>query len=86
MAMRIIFFKLKKPFVWQICLLIGTVRQNFLFFYTVYLIKANTYFRQLVNMGLGFPGGSVVKNPLANAEYLQDEFNPWVEQIPWRRI
>ena len=37
-------------------------------------------------MGLGFPGGSVVKNPLANAEDLQVEFNPWVEQIPWRRI
>ena len=86
MAMRIIFFKLKKPIVWQICLLIGTVRQNFLFFYTVYLIKANPFFRQLVNMGLGFPRGSVVKNLLANAEDLQDEFNPWVEQIPWRRI
>ena len=61
--------------------------QHFLFCYSVYLIKANPLFRQLVNMGLGFPGGSVVQNPPANAEdRLQDEFNPGVEQIPWRRI
>ena len=31
---------------------------------------------------LGFPGGSVLKNPLANA---RDGFNPWVGKIPWRR-
>ena len=72
--------------MWQLCLLIGTVRQHFLFCYTVYLIKTNPFFQQLVNMGLGFPGGSGVKNLPANAEDLQDEFNPWVEQIPWRRI
>ena len=73
--------------MWQLCLLIGTVRQHFLFCYTVYLIKANPFFRQLVNMGLGFPRGSVVKNLPANAEdLLQDEFSPWVKQIPWRRI
>ena len=36
-------------------------------------------------MGLGFPGGSVVQNPPDNAEdLLQEEFSPWVEQIPWR--
>ena len=42
---------------------------------TVYiLLKQILFFRQLVNMGLGFPGGSVVKNPPANAEdLLQDE-------------
>ena len=28
----------------------------------------------------GFPGGSQVKNPPANAG-----FNPWVGKIPWRR-
>ena len=61
--------------------------QHFLFCYSVYLIKANSFFRQLVNTGLGFPGGSVVQNPPAYAEdLLQDEFNPWVEQSPWRRI
>ena len=29
-----------------------------------------------------FPGGSVVKNPSANAG---DGFGPWVRMIPWRR-
>ena len=42
---------------------------------TVYiLLKQILFFRQLVNMGLGFPGGSGVKNLPANAEDLpQDE-------------
>ena len=31
---------------------------------------------------LGFPGGSVVKNPPAKAG---DAFDPWVRKIPWRR-
>ena len=31
---------------------------------------------------LGFPSGSVVKNPPANAG---DTFNLWVRKIPWRR-
>jgi len=31
----------------------------------------------------GFPGGSVVKNPPANAGDLG--LNPWVGNIPWRR-
>ena len=30
-----------------------------------------------------FPGGSVVKNPPANAGDVC--FNPWVGKIPWRR-
>ena len=30
----------------------------------------------------GFPGGSVVKNPPANAG---DSFDPWVRKILWRR-
>ena len=30
----------------------------------------------------GFSGGSVVKNPPANAG---DRFNPWVWKIPWRK-
>ena len=52
----------------------------YMFCYSVYLIKANPIFRQLVNMGLGFLGGSVVQNLPAYAEdLLQDEFNPWVE-------
>ena len=32
---------------------------------------------------LGFPGGSVVKNPPANAG--RCGFHPWVGMIPWRR-
>ena len=42
----------------------------------------------IVNLGeiraslIAFPGGSVVKNLPANAEY---EFDPWVRKIPWRR-
>ena len=33
-----------------------------------------------------FPGGSVVKNPSANAGDTRDsDFNPWVEKIPWSR-
>ena len=30
-----------------------------------------------------FPGGSVVKDPPANAG--DPRFNPWVRKIPWRR-
>ena len=32
---------------------------------------------------LGFPGGSVVKNPPANAG--DTGFNSWVGKIPWSR-
>ena len=33
----------------------------------------------------GFPRGSVVKNPLANAgDYKRCWFDPWVGKIPWR--
>ena len=35
------------------------------------------------NCHLGFPGGSVVKNPPANAG--DAGFDPWVGNIPWRR-
>ena len=31
---------------------------------------------------MGFPSGSIVKNPPANAGY---GFDPWVRKIPWRR-
>ena len=34
---------------------------------------------------LGFPGGTVVKNPPANAEDARDMFDPWVRRILWRR-
>ena len=33
-------------------------------------------------VSMGFPGGSVVKNPPANAG---DTFDTWVGKIPWRR-
>ena len=34
----------------------------------------------------GFPGGSVVKNPPANAGDGRDtEFDPWVGKIAWKR-
>ena len=73
--------------MWQICLLIGTLRHSIFCSATVYILLKQILFRQLVNMGLGFPGGSVLQNPPANAEdLLQYEFNSWVEQIPWRRI
>ena len=33
-----------------------------------------------------FPGGSVIKNPLANAGRCRRRwFNPWVRKIPWKR-
>ena len=32
--------------------------------------------------GLGFPGGSVAKNPPASRKC---RFNPWVGKIPWSR-
>ena len=43
-------------------------------------------FSQLVRIREGFPGGLVVKNPLANAEedFKGCRFNPWVGKIPWR--
>ena len=34
---------------------------------------------------LGFPGGSVVKNPPANVGDAGDRFHPWVSETPWRR-
>ena len=33
----------------------------------------------------GFPGGSVLKNPPANAGDVGDWVEPWVGKIPWRR-
>ena len=39
------------------------------------------------NRDKGFPGGSEVKNPPANAGDARDAcgFHPWVGEIPWRR-
>ena len=35
---------------------------------------------------LGFPGGSGVKNPPANAgRHRRHGFHPWVGKMPWRR-
>ena len=34
---------------------------------------------------LGFPGGTVVKNPPANAGDTRHGFDPWVGKIPWSR-
>ena len=35
---------------------------------------------------MGFLGGSMVENPLANAGDVRDlGFNSWVGKIPWRR-
>ena len=31
----------------------------------------------------GVPGGSVVRNPPANARCRRRGFNPWVTKIPW---
>ena len=34
---------------------------------------------------MGFPGGSVVKNPPAMQEPQVQSLDPWVRMIPWRR-
>ena len=34
---------------------------------------------------VGFPSGSVVKNPPARQETQETWFDPWVEKIPWSR-
>ena len=36
---------------------------------------------------MGFPGGSVVKNPPASAGHVEDTGSvcPWVGKIPWKR-
>ena len=34
---------------------------------------------------MGFPGGSVVKNPPARQEMQERGFGSWVGKIPWRR-
>ena len=34
---------------------------------------------------MGFPGGSVVKNPPANASFRGRGFSPWAGKIPWSR-
>ena len=36
----------------------------------------------MITFYLGFPGGSVVKNPPASAGDARREFNPWVRKIP----
>ena len=41
-----------------------------------------TFFLNWGIIALGFPGGSVVKNPPAN---VGDAFDPWVRKTPWRR-
>ena len=33
----------------------------------------------------GFPGGTIVKNPLANSRCKRSGFDPWIGKIPWRR-
>ena len=38
---------------------------------------------QLGYMG-GFPGGSVVNNPLQRRRHSKQGFDPWVGKIPWR--
>ena len=37
------------------------------------------------NWSMGFPGGSVVKNPPVMQETWKFRFNPWVRKILWRR-
>ena len=34
---------------------------------------------------MGFPSGSVVKNPPALQEMWRCGFDPWIQKIPWRR-
>ena len=34
---------------------------------------------------MGFPGGTVLKNPPASAGDTRTEFCPWVGKIPWRK-
>ena len=41
------------------------------------------FYRCHMHLVLGFPGGSVVKNPPANAEDSRCRFDPWVGKIPW---
>ena len=46
------------------------------------LVKINSQSNRASVMGQeGFPGGSEVKNPLANGA----DFDPWVRKIPWKR-
>ena len=44
-------------------------------------------FRGSLFCSMGFPGGSVVKNPPVNAGdiYKRHRFDLWVEKIPWTR-
>ena len=50
------------------------------FSFTDLYLKAKSYWPTQ-----GFPGGTGVKNPPANAGASKTRFNPWVGKIPWRR-
>ena len=49
-----------------------------------YLCFSHLIFDPVVRI-LGFPSGSVIKNPPANAGESREEFNPWVRKILWTR-
>ena len=49
-------------------------------------LSSQSIFCKTLEIWLGFPGGSVVKNPPANANrHRRWGFDPWVGKIPWRR-
>ena len=56
----------------------GTINQSFFFF--------TLGFNYVTYTGMGFPGGTVVKNLPASAGDSGDcRFDPWIGTIPWRR-
>ena len=48
-------------------------------------LKENIYAYICTHRDMGFPGGTVVKNPPANAGDTRHGFDPWVGKIPWSR-
>ena len=50
-----------------------------------YMLVCLKVFIRCILRSLGFPGGTLGKEPPANAGYIRDRFDSWVRNIPWRR-
>ena len=56
-----------------------------MFFFTLFSLIDYYNILNIVLCAMGFPGGSVVKNPPADARDVGDsDFHSWVGKIPWR--
>ena len=80
-----------KVFPHQVNWLIDTssINSQILIFFFFFFFMVSTFkfysIEVLIVITLGSPGGSEVKNLLANEGDLRLEFDPWARKVPWRK-